>query len=1092
MFRSFRGWVAGGSALVILAGVEIGVFAGLLPAEVPVELAGAGAAAAALLWLSRPRSPEEPQAPLVHEPVSNEVPLQRTRQLREPAEAIERVTMLLADSGLSPSQERMVSLVRQAAGALSAEPESSDEEPQPVVTPFELRHLIETTIDMFAAPARERGRTLGYLLEAGLPEGYVGDVFRLQQVLICLIADALERTSRDVLVSVDQRGTTGERTTIRVQVYDSGVTDDAPDIEAARLAGWESLAAALGAATRIESSCRWIELELPTLALPAREPERDPIRVLCANFSPMLSTVLASQLAALGLESVFCAPADLNERARSDADVIVIGTEHERQEGAHAALKRCGSDDRVLLIGEGMPSGSVPSGAAQIVVPVRLAVLQDSLARLKQAPRSGRISLSLLDPELIDPAAVEEALALGGEETLLRLMTVWLESSTLLMARLARAFEAGDADTFKQVTHTLKSSSGSIGAHALHAVMRDMDQMASMGATAAAGVLLPEAQACWAAARAAVEAYVQRATAEPIRAVADEEDRQGAPILIVDDDPSMRTLICAALSSLSKPLVTSCSGEEVLARISEMKPDMVLLDVMMEGLNGFEVCRQIRANYSASVPVLIMTGLNDLGSIQEAYQAGATDFIVKPFNNRILSNRVRYLMRAHDAVKALHASQERIYALAYFDTVTGLYNRAHLMERFEETLTEDISCSVMFVDLDRFKRINDSLGHPVGDQLLRKLAERLQAVISEEAPGSLLARFGGDEFIILHRGVAEPAGSESLARALIDAIEEPVEVHGNQLVVSASLGMAHYPTDGATTDTLLKHADTAMYHIKELGGNGFRQFCADDSVDGRRLELEAALRYALEREELEVFYQPKIDTRSWSVAGVEALVRWRHPTHGLISPGVFIPLAEDNGQIVEIDAWVLEQACRDIGPWIDSGHIHRLSVNLSARLFNDQQLPKRLNAILERVGFPRHHLELELTETMVISDVEQTIELMRQLRALDIELAIDDFGTGQSSLSYLHRFPVNCLKIDRAFVRSIGSEGDSSPIADMVIALGQALQLRTVAEGVETNEQISYLCRAGCDELQGYLLSRPLPIGELVGFLQQNQERQVS
>ena len=707
---------------------------------------------------------------------------------------------------------------------------------------------------------------------------------------------------------------------------------------------------------------------------------------------------------------------------------------------------------------------------------------------------------SPFSPELLDPAAVEEALSLGGEETLVELIAVWLETSTRLMTRMEVAAKGLDAEGLKAAVHTLKSSSGSLGARALHQILQDMDRLAAMGALEAAVSLLPEARARWEKIRDVTRSYAEQHTAHSTRPGPSAEETTpvsvgGSPILIIDDDPTIRLLICNALSGLGHPLVEACDGEEALALFHRVQPKLILLDVMLGGINGFEVCQLLREQGSdKNIPILMMTGLDDLGSIQQAYEAGATDFIIKPFHTQILFNRVRYLLRAHKAMEALRLSQNEIYTLAYYDTVTGLPNRLRFTEQLEEQLARakrtGQQLTVMFIDLDRFKRINDTLGHPVGDQLLRCVADRLQAVLEQEPPGSMIARFGGDEFVLLHAGITSREASNDLARRLVLALQTPVIIDGNELVVTASLGMTHYPTNGTTADALLKDADVAMYQIKGQGGNGFQNYVALEGSSGpHRLELEAALRKALDNREFEVFYQPKLGTRTWAITSVEALIRWRHPVHGLVSPGQFIPLAEETGMIVPIGEWVLEEACRQLLPWVTSGQIGHVAVNLSARQFSDERLVERVVEILARVGFPRECLELEVTESMVINNVDAAIQTMRRLRELGIEIAIDDFGTGQSSLSYLQRFPVNSLKIDRSFVSDISSPEDKSPIADMVIALGRALQLRIVAEGVETTEQLSYLSQAGCDELQGYLISRPLPMRELETFIHSHQRR---
>ncbi|MFT4976206.1 MAG: diguanylate cyclase (GGDEF)-like protein, partial [Myxococcota bacterium] len=431
--------------------------------------------------------------------------------------------------------------------------------------------------------------------------------------------------------------------------------------------------------------------------------------------------------------------------------------------------------------------------------PFSHAKLQEILSKWI-APESGELT-SPFDPELLDPMAIGEALALGGEEILVELFETWLESSARLMAQMERALEVGNNQSFKIAVHTLKSSSGSIGARDLTELLQDMDRLACIDAVQAAGALLPEALGRWEEIRDVAAAYVARYGGSSETHSTEQLSQSGAPILVIDDDPTIRLLIRNALSGLECHLVEAGSGEEAVALFGEVRPRLVLLDVMMDGMDGFEVCRQLRQHqHGENLPILMMTGLDDLSSISQAYEAGATDFVVKPFNTQILYNRVLYLLRAHKALEALRASQDEIYTLAYYDTVTGLPNRLRFTERLEEELDqarrEALNLTVMFVDLDRFKRINDTLGHPVGDQLLRCVADRLQAVLHHTEHESIIARFGGDEFVLLHTGFTGEEAPNLLARQLIDALQRPFVIEGNELVVTASLGMTHYPAHG--------------------------------------------------------------------------------------------------------------------------------------------------------------------------------------------------------------------------------------------------------------------------------------------------------
>ncbi len=436
----------------------------------------------------------------------------------------------------------------------------------------------------------------------------------------------------------------------------------------------------------------------------------------------------------------------------------------------------------------------------------------------------------------------------------------------------------------------------------------------------------------------------------------------------------------------------------------------------------------------------------------------------------------------HDITEEVH-SQQRIHELAYQDVVTGRANRA----RFTQVLAEAIATGestgegfgVLFVDLDRFKRINDTLGHSTGDHLLRSAADRLEEVLSTALPGRecMMARLGGDEFAILAPGMIADEAATDLARRLTMVLETPFVLGEYELVVSASVGIALYPIDGRDADTLLRRADAAMYEVKDAGGNNVRVFNRaqrDGAVE--RLWLEASLRKALERDEFQVYYQPKVDLKTGEIVSSEALVRWKHPERGLISPGWFIPLAEETGLIVPMGEWVLRQACKDQRRWMDMGlPLQSVAVNLSVKQLNLRNLIGLVQQTLTDTHLPADALELEVTESMVMRDVTSAVATMARLKQLGVAISIDDFGTGHASLRYLHDFPVDTLKIDRAFVDGVCKARDAAAIASMIIRLGQLLGLKTVAEGIEKDDQREYLRLEGCDIGQGYLFSPPVP-----------------
>ena len=425
---------------------------------------------------------------------------------------------------------------------------------------------------------------------------------------------------------------------------------------------------------------------------------------------------------------------------------------------------------------------------------------------------------------------------------------------------------------------------------------------------------------------------------------------------------------------------------------------------------------------------------------------------------------------------------------ANHDALTALANRNLLTDRMAQALTYAQRAArlvaVMLLDLDRFKLVNDGLGHVVGDALLKVVAERLQACVR---PGDTVARLGGDEFVLVMADVAYEHDVAPLVRNVLHALAQNMNVGGHDVVTTASVGIALYPRDGDDVPTLLKNADVAMYRAKELGRNSFQFYTVDMNARTlQRLELETALRRAVERNELVLHYQPKVELQRGQVVGAEALIRWRHPVLGMVSPADFIPLAEDTGLIVPIGEWVINTACRQLKAWQHEGLQNiSLAVNLSARQFEQVGLPGLVANALRVNELQAHVLELEVTESAVMRDPARTVAVLRELKQIGVQLSLDDFGTGYSSLSYLKRFPIDTLKIDQSFVRDITTDPDDAVIAMAVISLAHSLKRKVVAEGVETEAQLNYLRRHGCDEMQGYYFSRPLPAGEFATLLRE-------
>jgi diguanylate cyclase (GGDEF)-like protein/PAS domain S-box-containing protein len=692
-------------------------------------------------------------------------------------------------------------------------------------------------------------------------------------------------------------------------------------------------------------------------------------------------------------------------------------------------------------------------------------------------------------------------------------------------------------------------------------------------------------------------------------------DRQRL-VLIVDDSGTMRMLMRASLEDSGFAVLEAHEGPEAIEIFSRQSPDTILMDVEMPKMSGFETCQEIRKLPEGEhVPIIMVTGRDDLESVTRAYHAGATDFISKPINWTVLGHRVRYMLRASNAFHELRESEARlanaqrlvhlgnwewdveksqlfcsgevyrifglapregkadhaeflsrvhpedkalveqalvaaskgdeklnielrihhqdaierfvhlqaepiltpkgepaklegtvqditarkeaeakIRYLAYYDGLTKLGNRQLFMERLDKVILYAKRYSkrlaVLYIDLDRFKQINDTLGHSAGDTLLKATADRLESCIRSsdtirhlcaEDSRCDLSRLGGDEFAVLLSEINNIRDAAEVANRILEEFRRPFQLGNLEFVITPSLGIAAYPRDGMDVDTLLKHADVAMYHAKREGRNNFQFYTkAIDERSLEKLRLENQLRKALEREELLLHYQPKVDIQSGRIAGVEALLRWQGEDGKLLSPAEFIPLAEETGLIVPIGEWVLQTACRQAAAWHAAGlGSISVAVNVSSLQFRQGNLTQTVSRALKHGALDARYLELEVTESTIMENAIAAIETLHELKDMGAKLSIDDFGTGYSSLSYLKRFPLDVLKIDRSFIKEIHDKPEDAAITAAIIAMAQKLNLLVIAEGVETETQLSLLRKWGCDQMQGFLFSRPLPVADL-------------
>ena len=710
-------------------------------------------------------------------------------------------------------------------------------------------------------------------------------------------------------------------------------------------------------------------------------------------------------------------------------------------------------------------------------------------------------------------------------------------------------------------------------------------------------------------------------------AAADDELAVPPRLLLVDDDEVNLLVVAAALRERGFSVEQATSGEEALQRIAQAAPDVLVLDALMPGLDGFETCRELRRRAGLqALPVLMLTGLDDDASISRAYEAGATDFFVKSSQWNLLAGRLRYLLRAsrtrlelerskaklaraqdlarmgsfewkagsdaprfsvealrvlgfrfsappslarvlraltaedrgnligllRDAVEHVatlttdvsvlqrggrkrivrieaepefiesgrlvgytgivqdltdrRVAEDKIRRLDNFDALTALPNRRQLIRRIERAIDAARNArhlvALLLIDLDRFKIINDTLGHSAGDELLLEVSKRLKKCVRHSdqvlepgagsgAPASAqaleaVARLTGDEFMALLPEVAQAADAQRVAARILELMREPFTVGGQECVVTASIGIALCPRDGTNAADLMKNADVAMHAVKSAGRNDVALYSPAQAGPGREtLELESALHKAIERNELVLHYQPKVDVHNARMVGAEALMRWNRGGE-LIAPGAFIPLAEESGLIVPLSEWVVREAARQARVWQDRfGAGLSIAVNLPPRIFERTDLVELIQSAVAACGVAPSAIELEITETGLMKELHNVIPTLHRLNQIGVQISIDDFGTGYSSLAYLTTLPIGELKIDRSFVRDLGTTPQSSAVVTAIIALARSLNLRVVAEGVENLRQMQVLRRLGCGVMQGFLFSGAKPASEIDTWLEQ-------
>ncbi|VAX12726.1 diguanylate cyclase/phosphodiesterase (GGDEF & EAL domains) with PAS/PAC sensor(s) [hydrothermal vent metagenome] len=557
-------------------------------------------------------------------------------------------------------------------------------------------------------------------------------------------------------------------------------------------------------------------------------------------------------------------------------------------------------------------------------------------------------------------------------------------------------------------------------------------------------------------------------------------------ILLVEDNPDDAELVLRTLrkGGYSIDSLRVDNESDLKYALDTSTWDVVLSDYSMPGFSGLAALNILKEQ-NLDIPFIIISGTIGEEVAVEAMRLGAHDYLMKNNLIRLVPAIQRELHDANERY-ARRIAEQTLRHQAYHDVLTGLPNRWLLRDRMEQALAyvrkKDLLMGVLFLDLDRFKNLNDTLGHLVGDHLLRAVADRLKKVLSA---WDTIARLGGDDFVLLLPDIKEKSALENKARELLSLFEIPFELSGKSIYLDVSIGIATYPENGQDSDTLLKNAEATMYYAKTQGGKNY-QFCSGDiqtaTVD--RFTIENELRVAIKNSELLLHYQPQFSLEDDSITGVEVLVRWQHPVRGMTPPDKFIPVAEDSGLIIPLGEWVLQQTVDDIARMREVGiNLKRVAVNFSARQLYHHDTQDSLRQLLATGNLAADVLEVEITESGIMQNPELAAENLITMKSIGVGVAIDDFGTGYSSLAYLKRFPIDVLKIDRAFIRDITMNSDDASIVKAILALARALNLRVIAEGLETRAQYDYLKELGCNEGQGYIYARPMPFDELIKFI---------
>ncbi|GEM_PF-1882840 len=1186
--------------------------------------------------------------------------------IRLPLRSLVGITELLLDSNLDARACRLARSLKQSLeNILELSQESFDDtgvEPPMEEEEFGLYGVIEETLGPARALAPHRGIKFHAELPHNLPPTVRSNPLRLGRLLENLLQAAFQMTSDGEIhfsASHKREGDGRCRLTLRVCLKDpklaperramlfDAVNSGRDDLNETSMPEQAALTRS-GKLTRLLDGILEIveetegdlclQAKLP-LKIPETIPRKTTIslptplsvkaRVLLVEDNAINQMITTSMLQALGCEVELATNGDeaVQTATSGDFDLIFMDCHMPGTDGFTASRRirereEITGEERIPIIAltadthDDIRERCREAGLDDYLSkPYSREDLAEILARWlpEREPGVNLLSLPRVSTQqaLLDKDRLDSLRSMGherGTSLLEKAARYFIDHTPEELERLRQAIEGDMPTQARLIAHNLKSSSEMLGATDLAHRFGTLERLAAAARIENASDHLDAIERLVPLVADALKEAIEQeddVAAEP----AEKEAKEIGRVLVVDDDPAFRLITTASLREAGFVVEEAVNGRQALALIAANPPELILLDALMEDIDGFQICRRLQQDpLMRQIPVLMVTGLEDMESVHEAFEAGAAGFITKPVNYPVLIHRIRFQLRvARESVELresreqlalaqqlarlghwrwkpgqhsyemseqlaqicelplsqrprtleefielvdaedreqlrmniraaleennfrpldyrittatgkqfyLHQelamptpgtllatvqdvtrqyeSEQRIRTLAYSDELTGLASRSYFQRHLEDAIAiaarHHETFSLLYLDLDSFKDINDTMGHDIGDKLLKVISQRLSKVLRKT---DFAARLGGDEFCILLDNVSINYAAE-IANRCLEEVNRPIRLETQTVNPRISIGIANYPGDGRNAQALLKAADSAMYAAKQEGKHRYAFYQPELTIRARkRLELEHALRLALEKNQLELHYQPQISLATGRVHGVEALVRWNHPEKGLISPGEFIPAAERIGLIQSLGRWVLETACRQARQWARAGHPDlQIAINISPTHFKDPSIVQQVQEALAQSGCAPANLELEVTENVVQTESDNMANFSR-LKELGVRIAIDDFGTGYSSLASLKKLPIDCLKVDQLFIQDMVNDPESTTLVGTIIGLAKALGLHVVAEGVEETEELQILAGLGCEIVQGYIFSRPVPPEQIPALLDRNFLREV-